>query len=155
MPLYNVYGEKKKKNKGPSDMSTTAKLALAAHTAIITGSIGFGDVIHNAMKLPVKISQEEEQDLAMKYVDENIIGRDLVYKGPYGCRKGKQIFQYYSYSYILKLRYERYGEFLKKTHKNNSYCCYQYGRWNIVNDVYTSLTAHMKGYSTRSNEVLV
>ena len=73
-------------------MFTTVKLALATHTAIITGSVGFGDVLHKAMKLPVQLSNEGDQDLEMKFVDENIIGRDLVYKGPYGYRKGKQIF---------------------------------------------------------------
>lgn len=86
-------GQKKKKEKSFGLEAGIASLAMSSN--IVAGIVGVEDVIKRGMgayMITKRKKDEDPYDVMMRYVAENIIGRDLVYKGPFGPRKGKFLF---------------------------------------------------------------
>ena len=78
----------KKHVKGLSLQSGIANLLLSSTTSLVAGAIGFEYVVHNKMINCVE-KKDDPTKAMMKYVADNIIGKDLVYEGPFGARRGK------------------------------------------------------------------
>ena len=66
-----------------------AQHALVSTTALAASIAGVEDIIHKTMENSKGFSGNEEHHRMMKYIYDNIIGKDLVYDGPFGKRTGK------------------------------------------------------------------
>ncbi|XP_057312745.1 uncharacterized protein LOC130654218 isoform X2 [Hydractinia symbiolongicarpus] len=81
-------GQRKKKEKRFGVEAGIASLAVSSN--IVAGIVGVEDVIKRGMGAYMSNKRKKDEDpydAMMRYVAENIIGRDLVYKGPFGPRK--------------------------------------------------------------------
>lgn len=88
---YRVSPNLLRKKKGATD--GIAEHALALTTALAASIAGVEDIVQRTTEKSKKegqVSKNQQQDPMMKYVYDNIIGKDLVYDGPFGKRTGNR-----------------------------------------------------------------
>lgn len=57
---------------------------------------------------PGSLSKKEDPSKLVKYIDENVIGNNITFLGPFGRRRGKQLLDFYTlFSHHLVLNYFR------------------------------------------------
>lgn len=80
----------REKHQGTKNV-TSAISSLALHCTATVGAVcGINQFMKKSRQESIKRNRADEvdRDPMMRYVDENIIGNDVIYDGPFGPRKG-------------------------------------------------------------------
>ena len=83
-------GKKKEKHQYTKNVAS-ALSSLALHSTVAAGAVcGINQFMKKSRQESIKRKRvdEDDHDPMMRYVDENIIGNDVIYDGPFGPRKG-------------------------------------------------------------------
>ena len=71
---------------GIAQLALTTTYNLAASAGV--GGFGVEDAIRDYMRIPKNDGLGKDHEAIMKHVEDNVIGKDLVYESPFGKRSG-------------------------------------------------------------------